>query len=119
MESQDPAESADWVAKVICDKPVRRAASIALTTDWWLAMASALIMALTLFWASNYLTSLAEASTAFIPLLYLLPLATGGAAAFMLATNRSPRLPKPISALIESAMAMTQKRLGTGTGGAA
>lgn len=82
-------------------------------------MASALIMALTVFWASNYLTSLAEASTAFIPLLYLLPLATGGAAAFMLATNRSPRLPKPISALIESAMAMTQKRLGTGTGGAA
>jgi lipopolysaccharide export system permease protein len=82
-------------------------------------MASALIMALTVFWASNYLTSIAEASTAFIPLLYLLPLATGGAAAFMLATNRSPRLPKPISALIESAMAMTQKRLGTGTGGAA
>ncbi|MFN7125797.1 MAG: LPS export ABC transporter permease LptF [Allorhizobium sp.] len=82
-------------------------------------MASALIMALTVFWASNYLTSIAETSTAFIPLLYLLPLATGGAAAFMLATNRSPRLPKPISALIESAMAMTQKRLGTGTGGAA
>ncbi len=82
-------------------------------------MASALIMALTVFWASNYLTSIAEASTAFIPLLYLLPLATGGAAAFMLATNRSPRLPKPISALIESAMAMTQKRLGAGTGGAA
>lgn len=82
-------------------------------------MASALIMALTVFWASNYLTSIAEASTAFIPLLYLLPLATGGTAAFMLATNRSPRLPKPISALIESAMAMTQKRLGTGTGGAA
>ena len=82
-------------------------------------MASALIMALTVFWASNYLTSIAEASTAFIPLLYLLPLATGGAAAFMLATNRSPKLPKPISALIESAMAMTQKRLGTGTGGAA
>lgn len=82
-------------------------------------MASALIMALTLFWASNYLTSLAEASTAFIPLLYLLPLATGGAAAFMLATNRSPKLPKPISALIDSAMAMTQKRLGAGTGGAA
>ena len=43
MESQDPDESADWVAKVICDKPVRRAASIALTTDWWLAWASALI----------------------------------------------------------------------------
>ncbi|PLK69429.1 LPS export ABC transporter permease LptF [Rhizobium sp. TH135] len=82
-------------------------------------MASALIMALTVFWASNYLTSIAEASTAFISLLYLLPLATGGAAAFMLATNRSPRLPKPISALIESAMAMTQKRLGTGAGGAA
>lgn len=82
-------------------------------------MASALIMALTVFWASNYLTSIAETSTAFIPLLYLLPLATGGTAAFMLATNRSPRLPKPISALIESAMAMTQKRLGTGTGGAA
>jgi len=82
-------------------------------------MASALIMALTLFWASNYLTSLAEASTTFIPLLYLLPLASGGAAAFMLATNRSPKLPKPISALIDSAMAMTQKRLGAGTGGAA
>lgn len=82
-------------------------------------MASALIMALTLFWASNYLTSLAEASTAFIPLLYLLPLASGGAAAFMLATNRSPKLPKPISALIDSAMAMTQKRLGAGTRGAA
>ncbi len=43
MESQDPDQSADWVAKVICDKPVRRAASIALTTDWWLAWASALI----------------------------------------------------------------------------
>jgi len=82
-------------------------------------MASALIMALTLFWASNYLTSLTERSTAFVPLLYVLPLASGAGAAFMLAKNRTPRLPKPISALIERAVKMTQKRLGEGTGGVA
>lgn len=31
---QEPEDSEDWVAKVICDSPVRRAASMALTTDW-------------------------------------------------------------------------------------
>ncbi|MFN3509573.1 MAG: LptF/LptG family permease [Allorhizobium sp.] len=82
-------------------------------------MASTLIMALTLFWASNYLTSLTENSTAFVPLLYLLPLASGAAAAFMLATNRSPKLPKAISDMIQAATAFTQRRLGVGTGGAA
>lgn len=82
-------------------------------------MASSLLMALTLFWASNYLTSLAEASTSFIPLLYLVPFACGAAATFMLATNRSPKLPKALSDLIQTAVALTQKRLGAGTGGAA
>ncbi|MBU2326917.1 MAG: LptF/LptG family permease, partial [Alphaproteobacteria bacterium] len=82
-------------------------------------MASALLMALTLFWASNYMTSLAEASTALVPLLYLVPLACGAAAAFMLVTNRSPKLPKAISSLIQTAVTLTQKRLGAGTGGAA
>lgn len=82
-------------------------------------MASALIMSLTLFWASNYLTSLTETSIAFVPLLYLVPLASGGAAAFMLATSRTPRLPKSVSALIEMAVKVTQKRLGAGTGSAA
>jgi lipopolysaccharide export system permease protein len=82
-------------------------------------MASALLMSLTLFWASNYLTSLAEGSTAFIPLMYLLPFASGAAAAFMLATNRSPKLPKVMNDTIATIMALTQKRLGTGTGGAA
>jgi lipopolysaccharide export system permease protein len=82
-------------------------------------MASALIMSLTLFWASNYLTSLTETSIAFVPLLYLVPLASGGAAAFMLATSRTPRLPKSVSALVEMAVKVTQKRLGAGTGSAA
>ena len=82
-------------------------------------MASALLMSLTLFWASNYLTSLAEGSTAFIPLMYLLPFASGAAAIFMLATNRSPKLPKVMNDTIATIMALTQKRLGTGTGGAA
>jgi lipopolysaccharide export system permease protein len=82
-------------------------------------MASALIMALTLFWASNYLTSLAEASTAFNSLLYLVPLTAGGIAAFMLATNRSPKLPTALSVWIQTAITGTQKRLGAGTGGAA
>lgn len=82
-------------------------------------MASALIMALTLFWASNYLTTLAETSSAFLPLLYLLPLGSGSAALFMLATNRSPRLPKFLSSLIEAVTTVTQKRMGVGTGGSA
>ncbi|QEE47294.1 LPS export ABC transporter permease LptF [Rhizobium sp. WL3] len=82
-------------------------------------MASALIMALTLFWASNYLTTLAETSSAFLPLLYLLPLGSGSAALFMLATNRSPRLPKFLSSLIEAVATVTQKRMGVGTGGSA
>lgn len=82
-------------------------------------MASALILSLVTFWVSNYLTSLTETSPTFAPLLYLLPLSIGGAASLMLATNKTPRLPKPISALIDMAVKMTQKRLGEGTGGAA
>jgi hypothetical protein len=35
--------SVDCMAKVIRLKPARRAASIAVTTDWWVALASALI----------------------------------------------------------------------------
>lgn len=35
------APAVDWVAKVICVRPTRRAASITVTTDWWGAMASA------------------------------------------------------------------------------
>jgi lipopolysaccharide export system permease protein len=77
-------------------------------------MASALLMSLTLFWASSYLTSLAETSSAFIPLLYLLPFASGAAAAFMLATNLSPKLPKVMTDAIQTILALTQKRLGTG-----
>src|SRR5450830_284539 len=33
----------DWVANVTWDSPLRRAASITLITDWWVALASALI----------------------------------------------------------------------------
>jgi len=82
-------------------------------------MASTLIMALALFWASNYVTSLAEKSTAFVPLQYLVPLASGAAATFMLATNRSPRLPKAMSALVSKAVALTQNRFGQNAGGTA
>lgn len=82
-------------------------------------MASALLMSLTIFWASNYVTSLVETSAAFVPLQYLVPLGSGAVAAFMLATNRSPRLPRAISTLVSKAITLTQKRLGTGTGGAA
>jgi lipopolysaccharide export system permease protein len=77
-------------------------------------MASALLMSLTIFWASNYVTSLAETSAAYVPLQYLVPLASGAAAAFLLATNRRPKLPKAIASLVQAAMAATQKRLGTG-----
>ena len=38
------ARAEDWVAKVICVRPARRAASITVTTDWWRAAASALMM---------------------------------------------------------------------------
>jgi lipopolysaccharide export system permease protein len=79
-------------------------------------MASALLMTLTIFWASNYVTSLAETSPAYIPLQYIVPLASGAAAAFLLATNRKPRLPKSVSAVFHALMAATEKRLGTGTG---
>lgn len=80
-------------------------------------MASALILSLTLFWLSNYLTSLAEGSPAFLPTLYLAPIATGLAAAYLLATNRTPKLPKVISDMINAAVTLTQRRLGVGTGG--
>ncbi|MFT4992940.1 MAG: hypothetical protein ACI9LD_002139, partial [Polaromonas sp.] len=33
-----------WVANVMCDKPTRRAASMAKMTDWWLAVASSLMI---------------------------------------------------------------------------
>lgn len=82
-------------------------------------MASALLMSLTIFWASNYVTSLVETSAAFVPLQYLVPLGSGAVAAFMLATNRSPRLPRAVSALVGMVITTTQKRLGTGTGSAA
>ncbi|MEC9462048.1 MAG: LptF/LptG family permease [Pseudomonadota bacterium] len=82
-------------------------------------MASALIMALTLFWASNYVTSLAESSRAYNVLQYAIPLLAGGTAAFMLATNRQARLPKAFSAIVDAMIAMSRKRLGDGTGGTA
>jgi lipopolysaccharide export system permease protein len=82
-------------------------------------MASALVMALALFWASNYVTSLAEASTAYNVLQYAVPLVSGMLATLMLTTNRQPRLPKAVSAMVQAVMLMTQKRLGNGTGGAA
>ncbi len=82
-------------------------------------MASALILALSIFWGSNYVTSLAETSSAYTPLQYLLPLASGGLALFMLATNRRPALPKALANLMQAATTATQRRLGSGTGGAA
>ena len=82
-------------------------------------MASALIMALTLFWASNYVTSLAETSPGYNVLQYAIPLLAGGTAAFMLATNRQARLPKAFSAIVDAMIAMSRKRLGDGTGGTA
>src|SRR6185369_4943014 len=39
-----PPWAEDWVAKVICIRPERRAASITVMTDWWGAAASALMM---------------------------------------------------------------------------
>lgn len=81
-------------------------------------MASALLLSLAIFWASNYVTSLAETSGAYIPLQYLIPLGSGAAAVFFLATNRRPKLPRAFSALVQRAMSATEKRLGNGTGGA-
>lgn len=57
----------DCVAKVICVSPTRRAASITVTTDWWGAVASALI-----FWryfrgrVDAYLLTLELASEQFV-----------------------------------------------------
>lgn len=82
-------------------------------------MASALVFALAIFWGSNYVTSLAEASASMVPLQYLVPIAAGAAASFMLATNRTPRLPKAFAALISKLVAVTQKRFGLHAGGAA
>ena len=39
-----PACAEDWVANVICESPLRRAASITVITDWCVAVASALMM---------------------------------------------------------------------------
>jgi len=44
MPYLDPACADDCVAKVICDRPARRAASITVITDWCVAVASALMV---------------------------------------------------------------------------
>ncbi|THV25673.1 LptF/LptG family permease [Peteryoungia ipomoeae] len=57
-------------------------------------MASALVLSLTIFWLTNYATSMAEDNGALIPLLYAIPLLAGMMALVSLKLNKRPQLPR-------------------------
>lgn len=60
-------------------------------------MASALTTALIIYWLGNYSVKLAEKDAIYTPLIYALPLVSGGIAAFTLVTGRKLRLPRALS----------------------
>ncbi|HCL66858.1 MAG TPA: LPS export ABC transporter permease LptF [Rhizobium sp.] len=60
-------------------------------------MASALTTALVIYWLGNYSVKLAEKDAIYTPLIYALPLVSGGIAAFTLVTGRKLRLPRAFS----------------------
>lgn len=60
-------------------------------------MASALTTALVIYWLGNYSVKLAEKDAIYIPLIYALPLFSGGIAAFTLVTGRKLLLPRALS----------------------
>ncbi|MFA7415576.1 MAG: LptF/LptG family permease [Rhizobium sp.] len=60
-------------------------------------MASALTTALVIYWLGNYSVKLAEKDAIYTPLIYALPLVSGGIAAFTMVTGRKLRLPRALS----------------------
>jgi lipopolysaccharide export system permease protein len=60
-------------------------------------MASALTTALVIYWLGNYSVKLAEKDAIYTPLIYALPLVSGGIAAFTLVTGRKLLLPRALS----------------------
>lgn len=57
-------------------------------------MATALVLSLTIFWLTNYATSMAEDNAALIPLQYGIPLSAGFLAIVSLKLNKRPQLPR-------------------------
>ncbi len=74
-------------------------------------MATALTIALVIFWLGNYTVKLTEKNEAYAPLIYLLPLVSGGIAALKLWQGKAWRLPRPLSDSTARAMRAINLRL--------
>ncbi|MHB0952344.1 MAG: LptF/LptG family permease [Allorhizobium sp.] len=74
-------------------------------------MASALTTALVIYWLGNYSVKLGEKDAIYTPLIYALPLVSGGVAAFTLVTGRKLRLPGALSNGIVRAWSAIANRL--------
>jgi len=74
-------------------------------------MASALTTALVIYWLGNYSVKLAEKDAIYTPLIYALPLVSGGIAAFTLVTGRKLRLPRALSNGLARARSAITNRL--------
>lgn len=62
-------------------------------------MATALTLSLAIYWISNYTVKLVEGSANFVPLVYAVPIATGGYAAYLLYQGKSLRMPRWLNAV--------------------
>ncbi|WP_275790171.1 LPS export ABC transporter permease LptF [Pararhizobium gei] len=73
-------------------------------------MITAMLICLVIRWATFYAGNSAEDSRAFIPIMYLIPLATGALAIRQLASNRRLEIPQTLDQKVNEALA----RLGLG-----
>jgi lipopolysaccharide export system permease protein len=85
-------------------------------------MVAALSLCFLIRWLSFYLTNLTKYDASMIPLVYGIPLAFGFGAAFLLATNRKPKMPGFITSLTHHWVSKAQQRIakiGSGSKGGA
>lgn len=79
-------------------------------------MIYALVLAFALRWAGFSVTNLTERSAAYVPAVYLVPVATSAIAIFMLATNRQIHMPRIFTSGVGRLNRMLQRRFAPSTG---
>lgn len=85
-------------------------------------MVAALGLCFLIRWLSFYLTNLTKYDPSMIPLVYGIPLAFGFGAAYLLATNRQPKMPAFVTTFTHNWISKAQQRIakfGSGSNGGA
>lgn len=79
-------------------------------------MALTLVLALGVFWMSNYATSLAEDSASFVLVQYAIPISAGIISFIFLRLNKRPQLPRFLTEGVARAFASMRKRIDPDAG---